>query len=96
MATTARLLLDLQRPEEAIRLLMPWIRSRNVPHALVGSIADALYRLNRLRLLRRVSGRLLYSLKTSTGDEPLRHSLFHGTPPMRETRAKADPKPMSA
>jgi polysaccharide biosynthesis protein PelE len=74
-ATVARLLLELERPREAVRLLGPWLRAKSVPRALVGPIADALYNLKRLRLLRRVSSRLVASLTTDELDEPLRVSL---------------------
>jgi hypothetical protein len=73
-AAAARLLLDLGRPDEAIRLLRPWLRSKSMPSVLVGPMAEALYAVNRLRLLRRVSARLLDRL-TRPDEEPLRASL---------------------
>jgi polysaccharide biosynthesis protein PelE len=74
-AAAARLLLDLGRPDEAIRLLRPWLRSKSMPSVLVGPMAEALYAVNRLRLLRRVSARLLERL-TKPDEEPLRASLM--------------------
>jgi polysaccharide biosynthesis protein PelE len=79
-AAAARLLLELERPQEAIRLLAPWLRAKPIPHALVSPIADALYSLKRLRLLRRISTRLLANLTTSIADEPLRAALSLWTP----------------
>jgi len=69
------LFLELERPQEAIRLLRPWLRAKSIPHALVGPMADALYGLKRLRLLRRISSRLVASLTTDAVDDPLRASL---------------------
>jgi len=80
VATVARLLLELDRPELAMRLLMPWLRSQSIPHALVAPIAEALYSLRRLRLLRRLSARLLASLTPSAEDEPIRTALGLWTP----------------
>ncbi|WP_114948164.1 hypothetical protein [Microvirga calopogonii] len=74
-AAVARLLLELERPQEAIRLLGPWLRAKSIPKVLVSPLADALYSLKRLSLLRRVSARLVASLTTDEADEPLRASL---------------------
>jgi hypothetical protein len=74
-AAVARLLLELERPQEAIRLLRPWLRAKSIPHALVGPMADALYGLKRLRLLRRIGSRLVASLTRDAADDPLRASL---------------------
>jgi polysaccharide biosynthesis protein PelE len=74
-AAVARLFLELECPQEAIRLLRPWLRAKSIPHALVGPMADALYSLKRLRLLRRISSRLVASLTTDAADDPLRASL---------------------
>jgi polysaccharide biosynthesis protein PelE len=74
-AAVARLLLELERPQEAIRFLGPWLRAKPIPNALVEPIADALYSLKRLSLLRRVSTRLVASLATDEANEPLRASL---------------------
>jgi hypothetical protein len=73
-AAAAKLLLELGRPDESIRLLRPWLRSKSIPSILVGPMAEALYAVNRLRLLRRVSAHLLDRL-TKPDDEPLRASL---------------------
>jgi polysaccharide biosynthesis protein PelE len=75
VATVARLLLELDRPGLAMRLLMPWLRAKSIPHPLVAPMAEALYSLKRLSLLRRVSTRLLGSLTASAEDEPIRASL---------------------
>jgi polysaccharide biosynthesis protein PelE len=80
VATVARLLLELDRPGLAMRLLIPWLRAKSIPHPLVGPIAEALYSLKRLRLLRRLSARLLASLTASVEDEPIRTSLRMWTP----------------
>jgi polysaccharide biosynthesis protein PelE len=75
IAAAARLYLNLDCPEKAIRLLKPWLNSKVIPQDLIGPIAEALYQLGRFSLLRRVSGRLLESLAANTADEPLRVSL---------------------
>ena len=80
VATVARLLLELDRPALAMRLLMPWLRAKSIPHPLVAPMAEALYSLKRLSLLRRISTRLLGSLTASAEDEPIRASLGLWTP----------------
>jgi hypothetical protein len=79
-AAVARLLLELGRPKEAIRFLRPWLRAKSIPYALVGPIAETLYNLKRLRLLRRISTRLVAGLPTDEAHETLRSSLRLWTP----------------
>ena len=71
-AAVARLLLELERPQEAIRFLRPWLRAKSIPYALAGPIAEALYNLKRLRLQRRISPPQVAGLPTDEAHETLR------------------------